>query len=441
MRARRALPSRYLVSGFAIAMAVAAALGSTVQAQAQVDPNLQTQSDIVSAPFSLRAPSAPQVAVSAPAPTSRSDARKVFKRAIERSKLQAKNVKTLTAKDSNDAAREANRCVETPSAMAACRDKLAAFISRSEEFVAFISPSPVIIANPTQKTTVKFTFPFNPTYETNVFKSDLNVHPDTSFGFGGGVQLTTAGARDYDIIAFSAGSASARYFAFPSQSLDVFTIQGAYQFFIGAYDGNGRQIDLKKPPSQNMITIDTIAVGVQNQTVFVPTYHIEKADFLTPQVTFARQNISLAGSGLDNQCFTAEDKTHESPGFCYFANLALTPGQTFSDVASLQNANLAASATLGKRFDDTNFVLALATTVTGKAFENVPGGRQDLLLQIGPTLAYSANKCFNASLAVTYNRNYSSLRTAVWNGFIVQPTLNVIFPVEPPPDKGQPRCG
>jgi hypothetical protein len=296
-----------------------------------------------------------------------------------------------------------------------------------------------------QPTAVKFTFPFNPTYETNVLKSNTNVYPDTSFGFGGGWQMVTGvDGRPFDLVALSVGSASSRYTAFPSQSLDVFTIQGLYQYFLGAYKGDGTPIEFPRPgtsvpagtiPPGGMITVDTLAVGIQNQTAFVPTYSKEKADFFTPQVTVARQNINLSDPN-DKGCESPDGKR----SFCYFANLALTPAQTFSDVATLANANLAASATIGTRINHTNLVLALATTVTGKAFEHVPGGRQDLLLQIGPTLAYSANRCFNATLAVTYNRNYSTLTPAAWSGWVVQPTLNIIFPVEPPPETGKGIC-
>ena len=31
------------------------------------------------------------------------------------------------------------------------------------------------------------------------------------------------------------------------------------------------------------------------------------------------------------------------------------------------------------------------------------------------------------SLAATYNRNYSTLSTAAWHGYIIQPTLTAAF--------------
>ena len=446
----------YLVFISVVSIATAAVLASVGESRAQADLNLQTQVDIISAPFSLRQPQAvnttPTVEVrkveGRTAPVNPAEAKKIFRRAIERFNA-TQNIKTLAERDAKDA----GACVKSPSAVTACVERFKDLLT--EEEVKFLLPPTrptFVISNKIpekQGTNVKFTFPFNPTYETNVFKSNSNVHPDTSAGFGGGWQVVTGvgdhGERPFDLIVLSMGSASSRYSAFPSQSADVLTIQGFYQYFLGAYRGDGTPIVFPPAgatvpagtiPPGGMITVDTVAVGVQNQTAFVPTYLREKADFLTPQVTFARQNINLSGPN-DKGCVDASLK---NPAFCYFANLALTPAQTFSDVVTLTNANVAAAATIGTRIDRTNLTAALATTVTAKAFEYVPGGRQDLLIQIGPTLAYTANKCFNGTLAVTYNRNYSTLTPAAWSGWVVQPTLNIVFPVEPPPDKGKGIC-
>jgi hypothetical protein len=275
-----------------------------------------------------------------------------------------------------------------------------------------------------------------------------NIQSDTSLGFGGSGLFTTGGLRDYDIIAFSAGTASARYTNFPSRSLDNLTVQGLYQFFLDAHTVDGKPIDGAHPPNSttdngNMITYDVLAVGLVNQTAFVPTFHAETADLFTPQVTLARQNIGLLGLS-DPGCaplFNPNWPTPLQPGYCYFVNISVTAGQTFSDVVTLQNANVALAGTVSKRFDQTDWVLSLAGMATAKSFEDVPGGRQDLLLQLGPQLTYTPSKCVSFSVSVTYYRNYSSLSTAAWDGVIIQPTFNVIFPVEPPPDKGHTICG
>src|SRR5262249_1846096 len=46
-----------------------------------------------------------------------------------------------------------------------------------------------------QTKTIKITAPFTPDYESNVLKSPTNIHPDTSYGFGGTVQYAAGGAR------------------------------------------------------------------------------------------------------------------------------------------------------------------------------------------------------------------------------------------------------
>jgi hypothetical protein len=319
--------------------------------------------------------------------------------------------------------------------MAQLRDYYYGYYERNKARIRAIPPpSGIKFCNQPQPTTVKFTFAVNPTYESNVLKTDNNS-PGTSWGFAGTLSATTAGARPFDIIALSASSASTRYSAFPTKSFDAFTVQGFYQFFIdayGCYNITWQCLDITPDtikthpvmPFQNMITVDTIAIGVQNQATFVPTYRKEMADLLTPQVVFNRQNINLSGS---SSCVSTLQPGQYS--YCYYANLAAAIGQTFSDVAALENANFAVAGTVGKRFDHTDFVLAVTGTATGKTFENVVGGRQDLLLQIGTTLTYTPNENIQASLPVTYNQNYSTLATAAWHGIVIQPTLTIIFPV------------
>jgi hypothetical protein len=384
----RALPTTsriYLVFSLTVSMAVAAVIASVGESRAQADLNLQTQSEIIAAPFSLRDP---------------------------------KRV---------DVERAATRSRDCPEDV--------------------ICPETAFGVDPTklgQPTSVRFTFPFYGTYETNVFKSNTIVQPDTSYGFGGGWSVVTGVGpeRPFDLVALGAGSSSQRYNSFPSQSSDVATLQAFYQFFLGAYRADGSSVfptpgsAVPSPggiPSAGMATIDTIAVGVVNLTSFAPFYSKEKGDFFTPQISLARQNINL---GDPNGCVTASGTRN----FCYFANVSITPAQTFSDVTTQVNTSVAVAGSIGARIDHTNLTAQLASTVTGKGYEYFPGGREDLLVQIGPNLQYGINSCFNASLSVTYYRNYSTVNAAAWNGFIVQPTLNVIFPVEPPLDKVK-GCG
>jgi len=294
-----------------------------------------------------------------------------------------------------------------------------------------------------QKTKIKVSFPFNPTYESNVLKAPGNS-PGTSVGFGGNVLVTSGTGikeRPYDLLVFTAGDASARYSQFPSKSLDIVTALGFYQFFIdGVGYRNGVPVDItpenhNRIPPQNLITIDTLSIGVQNQTVFLPTFHSESANLLTPQITLARTNISLTGSDKGNSCDTAtKDPQGKNFGFCYYADLALTAGQTFSDQLTQQNANLAASVTPGWRIDHSDWKLALPAVATARTFENFTGGRQDLLLQIGPSLMYSGASLDTSvapavafSLALSYYQNYSTVSAAVWHGVIIQPTLTVAF--------------
>lgn len=313
-------------------------------------------------------------------------------------------------------------------------------------------PTPLTPDSKEQPTKIKFSFPFNPGYESNVLKSNQNIHPDSLFGLGGTVLVTTGGVNPrenpYDVVAFGAGEATTRYTQFSSKSVDVVTTQGAYQFLINAYDGNGQAFfhqpfptkttqhydfpvsEDKKTVQQDMISFSTLAFGFQNQTAFLPTFRHEQADLFTPQITLARTNIPLGD--ITHPCATASP---EKKGFCYYADLSLTFGHTLSDVTTQQNTNVAASAMLGWRVPDTDWKVTLPSTATARYYENVAGGRQDLLLQIGPTFAYAptpkhpnSDPSFSLSLSVTYNQNFSTLSTAAWHGFIVKPTFTMALP-------------
>jgi hypothetical protein len=107
--------------------------------------------------------------------------------------------------------------------------------------------------------------------------------------------------------------------------------------------------------------------------------------------------------------------------------------------------NVAGAATLGWRVDNTNWKVTIPIVATAKDYENVLGARRDVLFQVGPAATYSlppaqpGEPSFTFSLAATYNRNYSTLSTASWHGYVVQPTLTIAFqpPVAVQPDPGK----
>jgi hypothetical protein len=126
-------------------------------------------------------------------------------------------------------------------------------------------------------------------------------------------------------------------------------------------------------------------------------------------------------------------KTEMSPNpgaFCYYLDWSLTAGQTLSDVPTQQNTNFAASVTPGWRIKDTDWKLTLPTVVTSRFYNDVVGGRRDVLFQIGPALSYSkpalaGRPYITFSLAVTYNQNCSTVAAASWRGVVIQPTLTI----------------
>jgi hypothetical protein len=464
---RRVLSSGHLSLGLAVATCVAVSLGSVVTAKAQIDPNIQSRIDVYTVPLVPSISSFEQFGGNAGACLTDANYVVILHRNNELSlppdlaKLdnspdldQNKLVKFLSANPGLAAQILAEffkshpngtqRAEEIRSNFFAAKVKAqkAGVASFDAKLKIAVAPTPTPFCKPS--TSVKISAPMSPTYETNALKSSANGNrsPSESIGFGGLFQLVAPSLapdqRPFDVMAFSGQSQSVRYDRIPSKSLDTAISQGAYQFFIDAFgfqrDGSSvpnidGHTDKGNIPPVNMITVDTVALGFLNQTAFTPTYHAETTNLFTPQVTLSRQNQSLAGSTWCNVSIPDPRKI----GFCYYADLSLTVGQTFSDVTTLQNANVAAAVTPGWRIPDTDLKLTLPATVTARAYEDVPGGRRDVLFQIGPAVSYtppplldkSVTASLNFTLSATYNQNYSTIAADAWHGLVVLETITV----------------
>jgi hypothetical protein len=292
---------------------------------------------------------------------------------------------------------------------------------------------------PCQPPSLKMGIVLNPTYETDVLKTGNNSSPGASFGVGGTAQYTTPGVGKLDVIALSASTASSRYSDFPTKNLDAVSGQAFYQFFIDGQDDKGRPIDPSSPAnfpkSPNLLTFDYLALGFQNQTAFTPTFHSETSNLFTPQATLGRSNMNLNPGSPS--CSNGQSGKNEKDSFCNYLDLALTAGQTFSDVTSLENFNLAASATVSRKIDKTEWTIALQGIATGRTYEDFAGGRDDVLLQAGPVLSFSHSfpgepVALSFSVSASYYQNYSTLAKAAWGGVIIQPTLTLAFLPLPP---------
>jgi hypothetical protein len=443
-------------SGICIVVAATAALfGSVAPGQAQVDPNIQTQANILSAPIvllPLAPPDTPEgprlnaalskeLRVAGPCRPTEARARKEFDRILgERPPnekphgLDTANAPLLTIYDK----------LSQPEKERA-RKNLSA-------------PLPINFQDcHGQPTTLRASLVVNPTYETNALKTGVNGSSDGSFDAGGGLLVTTGlgETRPYDLIFLNMQTASARYATYSAKGIDTFTAQAGYQYLIDAYyynDGKSLIVNKDNIPGNKAVTYDTVSFGFLNQTTYEPNFRKGTADLFTPQVTLGRQNFGLTDPTAP-LCSPSSDWLKPTPtnpkpdpnsysNFCYYLDLALTLGQSFSDVPTLQNANVAVSATLGKRFDGKDWTLAAQAIVTSRSYENVPGGRQDYLVQVGPVLSYShapvatsaGNLSFSFSLPVSYYQNYSNISKDAWSGIIVQPTFTIAF-IPPPPPK------
>ncbi len=441
MSSRHLSFTKYIGTGFAFSIAFASFFGAGVDARAQ-DLNLQTQINITSPPpFTTTPPSTDIVSDNyvtwlsdvtwlsgakkgSCSPVSSLEVLQFAARSMSPKKFAEESVSGRPMSEEN----KIEFLRKNPQELNKILKGLVAQGDNSKFKPFELKQSPIKFGCDAQPTTVKVSFPFNPTNETNILKKGNNGSPGESFGFGGNVLATTAGLRPLDLVALSAGEASARYIPNVSPNLDTVTGYLAYQYFLNARGiENGQWVPVdennKNPPPANMITVNTVAFGLLNQTSYAPTFHTEKADFLTPQFTLSSQNIDLDDpSHLDCASFKA---------FCHYANLSLTVGQSFSDVLSQQNFNVAGSATLGWRMTS-ELTLALQAMATAKDYEDFVGGRRDLLLQVGPALTYvPTNNLFTFMLPVSYYKNYSTVSAAAWSGLVVTPTLTIAFTYPP----------
>lgn len=436
------------VSGVCIVVtAVAAFFGSVVSGQAQVGPNIQTQANILSAPIvivplappdtlegpRLSAATAKAFGLPGPCRPTEAQARKEFDKIFD---------KRLT--------KDKPRGLSTASAPLLTIFSML-FQDEREPFRRNLSATQPVNFQDChgQPTMLKASLLVNPTYETNALKAGVNGSSDGSFDAGGGVLVTTGlgDKRPYDLIFLNMQTASSRYATYSAKGIDTFTAQAGYQYLIDAYyyDEKGNPLIVSKDnvPGDKAVTYDTVSFGFLNQTTYEPNFRKATTDLFTPQITLARQNIDLGDPlelcaprvALPPPPGAKPNSPPANANFCYYMDLSLTVGQTFADVPTLQNANVAVSATVGQRFGGTDWTLAGQAVLTSRSYENVPGGRQDFLVQGGPVLSYSpaqvttsrGNLSFAFTLPVNYYQNYSSVSKNAWSGFIVQPTFTLAF--------------
>ena len=461
---RRVLFPSYLSIGLAITTGLAANLASVLPARAQADLNIQNRLDIIVPPVPVQQPTNNGPNLNLAGLTVRQKITALKNAGCD---LPA-GVAAIIAKELKKAPPVGQQAWDMLEAYKKTTDDEKKF---EEKLAGFFPINTNCLKR--QPTNVQISFPFNPTYETNILKSGNNSSPGQSAGFGSSVQVTSGVnvegilERPWDLVILNAQEGSSRYTPNFSPSTDAFSQQASYQMFLYAY---GLNPDTKSyvsnlapgkpnpPLPAGTTTFDTLTFSVLNQTGFAPTFRNEKSDFLTPQASFAIQNIGL-GDLSPRLCGTVTQNSdgtkNDSRSFCNYLNLSLTAGQSFSDVRTLENVNLAASATLGwKLTDDGAWGLTLPATATARDYEYAVGGRRDLQLQVGPVLSYSSTPdqriylhcptktqdptglygfctqeyiSYTFKLPITYYKNYSTLSTAAWSGWVIMPTLTFSF--------------
>jgi len=260
------------------------------------------------------------------------------------------------------------------------------------------------------KTTFVVSIPFGASYESNVFKTHLNVQDGAVFTGGVGAALNVPVGKE-DTFTFSAASTSGRYPEFPQLNFDSITAIANYRHVIGGY------FPIAGAEFPNTRVMDTVDVRVTTSSSLEPLFRRETITFVTPSATVGRSNIPLS-NGL---CGEKRDN------FCYFADIAGNVGYSFSDVLAQENLNAFAAATLGWRLPESKLTIAVGGRVAGRHYTNFPGSRDDITLSGGPNILWSLYPNVTASFGVTYYQQYSTVDRARWNGIIALSSLTAKF--------------
>jgi len=260
------------------------------------------------------------------------------------------------------------------------------------------------------KPTLTVSIPFGASYESNVFKTHLNVQGGAVFTGGVGAALNVPVGKE-DTFTLSAASTSGRYPEFPQLNFDSITAIANYRHVIGSY------YPVQGTEFSNTRVMDTLDLRVTTASSFEPVFRRETVTFVTPSATVGRSNIPLSNA----LCGEKRDN------FCYFADIAGNIGYSFSDVLTQENLNGFAAATLGWRLPDSKLTIAVGGRVAGRHYTNFPGSRDDLTFSGGPSVLWSIYPNVTASFGVTYYEQYSTVDRARWNGIIALSSLTAKF--------------
>jgi hypothetical protein len=267
-----------------------------------------------------------------------------------------------------------------------------------------------------RKITAKISLPLGLTYDSNAFKSNQDRQNDFAFSAGGAARVTVPIGTKLDQFVLNAGATFARYGRFPSNDIDTLSASAAYQL------NNSKNL-ISSYRSPDTTTYDMLEFAVSDRTSFEPTFRREKVYFISPSITWGRQNIPLT-SAICNRKENGNEK------FCYFADVSFKLAHSFSDITSLQNTSAGLSGTVGWRIPERSLTLSIAASVIGKEFENFAGRRNDLVLTGGPKIDHALNKFVSTSLELNYTQQYSSVSQAKYNGFVIASKLALVFDIK-----------
>lgn len=261
-----------------------------------------------------------------------------------------------------------------------------------------------------RKTTVTASAQTQAAFDTNATKSNAVRASDWVFSTNGALTVNIPVGLA-DSLVLQTAVADQRYAKLVSKDIEILANSATYIQVLSAVHG-------PKLSSPGTTTVDAISYSLASNTVFGSGFHPYQVELFTPSIAWGRGNINLGGT-------VCGPKGQEV--YCLAGNVVSEGEYTFSDIASQENVAAKLQGNMTWQTPVAGLTTTAAGTIQGKYFTGVPRGRQDLILQAVARADYFVNPAITLSAVLQVTQQFSTLRTAEWNGLTVFPLARLQF--------------
>ena len=245
-------------------------------------------------------------------------------------------------------------------------------------------------------------------YASNANQTNIDIIANSIDSQNANILVLVPAGREEDTVSFLFGSTDTRYANLNSSSFDALNSSITYTRLLG------RRQTAEGLNTSGTATTDILSVGLDGTSVYESGFGAEEIAIATPSIGWSRSNI-----GLSNQL--CGDKGSES--YCYYADVALSLGESVADQRSQTNSWAEIDTTIGWRPPVKNLSVWATGSMQGAVYSDYPGGRQDLIFTGTGNLSWLAAKDITLSAGVRFTQQISSHSDLDWNGFNLIPRV------------------